>query len=512
MWPHDPAALLSQMHASTPTAENLPATLIELYSRLVSLVPSPVAGLIEPLMNAIAGQEHLLSNGEIMAALSGNLSTGDDFAVLADRFISFGLGAAAEVAFEAAARMDFEDESLKEEWGGPFNGQRCRQTMFEQLVSCLGFSAIVETGTFRGSTTQFMADRTDVPLFSCELSQRFFHFAKMRLVALKNVRLFCQDSRTFLNEILDAGAVPGPAFFYLDAHWNQDLPLWDEIKIIFGARTDAVVMVDDFRVPGDIGFGYDDYGPAKCLSVLNLRPNLTSEVELFFPRYPSAAESGAKRGVVVLARRTLADLIVRGVPSLDLMQWRQAMLLDSIVTQAVSAERDVSLRGRVAELENAVEVQRARVAELENTAERQRARVAELENTAELQRVQVVELQSAAELQRMQVVELQSAAELQRVQAAELQSAAELQRVQAAELQSAAELQRARVAELEGTAERQRARVAELENTAELQRARVQELEGEAELQRKRVATLQRSRWRKLGLLLRLTRRAGFER
>ena len=500
------------MHASTPTAENLPATLIDLYSRLVSQVPPPVAGLVEPLMNAIAAHEHLLTNGEIMAALSGNLSTGDDFAELADRFISFGLDTAAEVAFEAAARMDYEDESLKEEWGGPFNGQRCRQTMFEQLVSCLGFSAIVETGTFRGSTTQFMADRADVPLFSCELSQRFFYFAKMRLAALKNVRLFCQDSRTFLSAILPGGAVPGPAFFYLDAHWNQDLPLWDEIKIIFGARIDAVVMVDDFRVPGDIGFGYDDYGPGKCLSVLNLRPNLTSEIDLFFPRYPSAAESGAKRGVVVLAHRTLGDLIARGVSSLDRLEWREAMLLDSIVTQAVSAERDVSLQAQVAELENAVEIQRARVAELENVAELQRGQVAELQNAAELQRGQVAELQSVVELQRTRIADLENAADLQRARVAELEGTTERQRARVAELENTAELQRTRVAELEGTTERQRARVAELENTAELQRARVKELESEAELQRKRVETLQRSRWRKLGLMLRLTRRASFER
>jgi hypothetical protein len=133
----------------------------------------------------------------------------------------------------------------------------------------------------------------------------------------------------------------------------------------------------------------------------DLRANLTADTDLFFPRHPSAAESGAKRGVVVVAQRGLADLIAKDVSSLDRVEWRQAMLLDEVVTQTTSAER------RVAELENAAELQRARVAELENAAELQRARVAELENAAELQRARVAELENAVELQRARVAELQ---------------------------------------------------------------------------------------------------------
>jgi hypothetical protein len=314
-----------------PTSELSPA-LTELHQRLLAQVPRPVAGLIEPLMKTITEYWHLAPNDKIIAALSGDLSTGDDFSALADRFRSFGLAAAANLAFEAAARIDFEDQSLKEAWGGAFNGQHYRQRMCERLLKCVSFSAIVETGTFRGSTTEFLADMMSVPVFSCELNERFFCFARMRLAAHKNVRLFCMDSREFLKEILAGNALAdGPIFFYLDAHWIQDLPLWDEIKIILENRTNAVIMIDDFRVPGDVGFGYDDYGPGKRLSLPDLRANLASETDLFFPRYPSGAETGAKRGVVVLAQHELADLVAHNVPYLERVDWRQAMLLDAIV-------------------------------------------------------------------------------------------------------------------------------------------------------------------------------------
>jgi hypothetical protein len=49
-----------------------------------------------------------------------------------------------------------------------------------------------------------------------------------------------------------------------------------------------VIMVDDFRVPTDSGFAYDDYGRGKCLSVTNLHEAVTARPAMFFPRYASA--------------------------------------------------------------------------------------------------------------------------------------------------------------------------------------------------------------------------------
>jgi hypothetical protein len=46
----------------------------------------------------------------------------------------------------------------------PFNGQRHRQQLFLELLSVLDLRAIVETGTFRGNTTDFLAARAHVPV------------------------------------------------------------------------------------------------------------------------------------------------------------------------------------------------------------------------------------------------------------------------------------------------------------------------------------------------------------
>ena len=59
---------------------------------------------------------------------------------------------------------------------------------------------------------------------------------------------------------------PRSYFVYLDAHWAEELPLAEELCIVASAWTRCVVMVDDFQVPGDSGYAYDDYGPGLALT------------------------------------------------------------------------------------------------------------------------------------------------------------------------------------------------------------------------------------------------------
>ena len=51
-------------------------------------------------------------------------------------------------------------------------------------------------------------------------------------------------------------------FFYLDAH-SDDYPLADEIIYIFNNYKNFVMLIDDFQVPNDDGYGYDSYRGKK---------------------------------------------------------------------------------------------------------------------------------------------------------------------------------------------------------------------------------------------------------
>jgi hypothetical protein len=110
-------------------------------------------------------------------------------------------------------------------------------------------------------------------------------------------------------------------FFYLDAHWNADLPLNAELDLIGTHWQSYVIMIDDFQVPDDNGYGYDDYGPGKVLDLSLLEAQIKKyNLKVFFPAARSNEESGGKRGCVVLAS---GDLLSQKLARLSsLRQWK----------------------------------------------------------------------------------------------------------------------------------------------------------------------------------------------
>jgi hypothetical protein len=208
--------------------------------------------------------------------------------------------------------------------GGPFNGQKARQELFYHLLQTCRPAVIVETGTYKGSSTAFMAECSGLPVYSIEADARNYGFAKMRLRKQDNVRLSLGDSREFITKFVDAEAskyAGHPLLFYLDAHWGEDLPLAGEVVKIFSSCSRAIVMIDDFQVLGDSGYGYDDYGVGKALTREYIAPQVDRfQLAEFYPRTPSAVESGLRRGCVVLVRYSS---LIDALSGIDLLQrWK----------------------------------------------------------------------------------------------------------------------------------------------------------------------------------------------
>ncbi len=95
--------------------------------------------------------------------------------------------------------------------------------------------------------------------------------ARARLEKYQNVDLREVDSvialRALTQKLTDRAA---PTLFYLDAHRQEQLPLREESELALAHFPKAVLMIDDFEVPDDPGYGFDDYGPGKrlCLAYL----------------------------------------------------------------------------------------------------------------------------------------------------------------------------------------------------------------------------------------------------
>jgi hypothetical protein len=213
--------------------------------------------------------------------------------------------------------------SRGEGWaGGPFSGQRARQALFREMVAKLSPRAIVETGTHLGTTTKFMA-QTGLPVYTIETDPRSYGFVRARFWRTPNITLLYGDSRAGLRELLD-GSLREMArhtlLFYLDAHWNADLPLAEELEIVFSRCPEAIVMIDDFEVPFDRGYGYDDYGPRKALTASYIQPIVSRyQLQTFYPTTRSVDESGLRRGCVVLANENTHGKAIASIPLLGLV-------------------------------------------------------------------------------------------------------------------------------------------------------------------------------------------------
>jgi hypothetical protein len=177
------------------------------------------------------------------------------------------------------------------------NGQVARRLITRAIARSVEFDRVIETGTYRGATTAFLAETFGVPISSVEAVPRYREYAGHRLADEPLVTLDQGDSREFLRK--QAGVSGGTVFFYLDAHWEGDLPLAEELDIVAAAWRRAVVMIDDFKVPGDPGYGYDDYGPGKALTEDYL-PKSVAGWSRYYPTTLSDGETGARRGCVVL--------------------------------------------------------------------------------------------------------------------------------------------------------------------------------------------------------------------
>lgn len=192
----------------------------------------------------------------------------------------------------------FKKKEFQEIWGGAFNGQEMRKQIFLDIVEKLQIESIVETGTFRGNTTRYMLEHSNSDIHTVEGNKEYFRYNQIQFFAQKRIHLNFGDSRTFLKTFFKKRSSTS-LFCYLDAHWEQDLPLGEEVDIIFKNRKDAVVMIDDFLIPDDEGYTYDDYGPDKTLSLEYLNKAMPIPFHAFFP-LSSENETGSRRGCVVI--------------------------------------------------------------------------------------------------------------------------------------------------------------------------------------------------------------------
>lgn len=220
------------------------------------------------------------------------------------RIASSGIRSASLVFLAYAQRLRW---SRTPPWPGffePFNGQSFRRKIVDRLIHDFQPDVLLETGTFLGRTTQYLAEKRR-PVFTCEIHPGFFRLARRSLRKHPHVTILFGDSVEGLRWVASEGSFNRP-FIYLDAHWEAQLPLADEVELITSSWRDVAIVIDDFLVPGHPGYAYDIYrGIPLAIEMLSL----PAGCRVGYPALPPRNETGARRGSGFIGCGSVAAII-----------------------------------------------------------------------------------------------------------------------------------------------------------------------------------------------------------
>ena len=138
-----------------------------------------------------------------------------------------------------------------------FNGCVEHQMFIRKKLEEFKIRFVIETGTLHGWTTVFLTENVEF-VYTIEIRDEPLQKAR-EFLSGRNAHIFCGNSVDILPEIFSRIPDNEKIFFYLDSHWGENWPLFDELKLIgkcIGSR--AVIIIDDFKVP-DKDYAYDSY-------------------------------------------------------------------------------------------------------------------------------------------------------------------------------------------------------------------------------------------------------------
>lgn len=183
-----------------------------------------------------------------------------------------------------------------------FNEDFVLQSLVAELVKKHNIQTIIETGTYKGQTTYYLASLVpNGKVHSTEISPTYLSEARQNLQThgVSNVELYRGDSPILLPQILSA--VQGNLFCFLDSHWLSPTPTLAELDCIKRSNIKpSVIIVHDVQVPNDDRYGFDSYSDFTY-NYESLKPAFDSiygegNYVYSFPTAPS----GANRGYIVV--------------------------------------------------------------------------------------------------------------------------------------------------------------------------------------------------------------------
>lgn len=176
----------------------------------------------------------------------------------------------------------------------PFNGQVSRHKQIQQISNVVKPDVAIETGTFLGTSTPYLSTMVSGDTYTIEFVAKYAKKARMRFESeFQNLRITLIEGNSVkeIQSLLKNIPSTSTILAYLDAHWEKDLPTAQELNELLQWGNNWVAVIDDFKVPGDDSYGFDQYGELVVDQSL-----IPQGVRLMVPNQSAKSESGARKG------------------------------------------------------------------------------------------------------------------------------------------------------------------------------------------------------------------------
>jgi predicted O-methyltransferase YrrM len=189
----------------------------------------------------------------------------------------------------------------------PLNGQYKRLEFFLNLLRIVKPTVLIETGTYLGSSTILFSQFVN-KIYTIESEPKYFQLSQKRFLNLSitNIEAILGKSELTLKLILKKISPDSNPILvtYLDAHWDKQIPITQELSQLIEWGGPFIALIDDFKVEDDPGYNFDEYDSVTV--GLNLIPQ---SLFLFYPNIQSNLEGGARRGLGIVLNDAARKMI-----------------------------------------------------------------------------------------------------------------------------------------------------------------------------------------------------------
>jgi predicted O-methyltransferase YrrM len=201
----------------------------------------------------------------------------------------------------------------------PMNGQRNRLRVSYYLASILKPTHAIETGTYLGTTTQYLSSMVSEKTFSIEINKKSLEISKKRLkneIVSGSIELILGNSKIEMEKVLKTlDPNKHRILVYLDAHWLDYVPLKAEIQSLLDWNGLFIAIIDDFMIPTDVGYGFDQYKNDR-IDISQIP--ISEKISIWIPSESAFSESGARRGTAYLIHNKLSAQVFNNITELKI--------------------------------------------------------------------------------------------------------------------------------------------------------------------------------------------------